>query len=194
MTTTLTKPRLYLDIDGVLNASHAARLWRNEGDDPDSGYGRGFAVSREGGGGWGGNSIKYRMTWSLKLIEALNSLVDDFGLVICITSTWRNEGRDEVAKIMGLKVSEFVLHPPNGITSFPSILWKRKAVIKDQTFSPSTFVWIDDELNDLVWTDEKLDELPDDKGALLVCPDSNFGITPQHIQLIRDFLKSNIEE
>lgn len=194
--TTHAKPRLYLDVDGVLNASHAARRWRTEDEAPDSGYGRGFATSYENNGqgelavGWSDYRVAkeqtYRITWSTKLIEALKSL--DVEIVWC--TTWCDDANRSVGPLVGLGGDHRVLYPRGGVVTFPSIYWKSEAVCADQEESPSPFIWIDDEVWDL-GSETLLSVLPGQpiERYLLVGPEPNFGVSPQQIEEIRNFLK-----
>ncbi len=188
---TSTRPRLYLDVDNVLNASKAARKWRTEGDAPDSGYGRGFAVSWDTAsqGGWSSMPTRYRMTWSLKLIEALKALETDYDVEIVWCTTWCHDAPKSVGPLMGLGMHHRVLEPLNGVVDFPSINWKLEAVREDQLANPSPYIWIDDEVWDL-GPERLLSSLPGDPldRYLLIGPDGPWGITPQHMSEVYTFL------
>lgn len=190
---TLAKPRLYLDVDNVLNARKAARKWRTEGDAPDSGYGRGFAISWDTGTGGGWNSYmptQYRMVWSVKLIEALKALEKEHNVEIVWCTTWCDDAPKSVGPLMGLGASHRVLHPLNGVVSFPSIEWKLESVREDQLANPSPYIWIDDEVWDL-GIDRLISSLPGGKDDryLLIGPQGPWGITPQNMKEIHSFLE-----
>lgn len=190
---TPVKPRLYLDVDNVLNANKAARKWRTEGDAPDSGYGWGFAVSWDAipSGGWTSyGPYKARMTWSVKLIQALKALEKDQNLEIVWCTNWTTDAPASIGPLMGLGRSHRVLEPLNGVVTVPSIDWKIEAVREDQLASPSPYIWIDDEVWDL-GTEKILSTLPGEPldRYLLIGPDGPWGITPQHMNEVYSFLK-----
>lgn len=183
--------RLYEDIDGCLNASWNARAWRTEEDDPadpNVGYQRGWAhpVHADDGSRLSEYHTppKYRMEFNERLIAALNTLDVEF----VWATTWRQDAV-AVGTLMGLLHDpQRVLHPMDGLTSFPSIAWKYEAIIDEQTGRPSPFIWVDDEINSLP---RPAREVIHQLGGLMISPDFNFGITPEHIDQMRKYIQTH---
>jgi len=176
--------RLYEDIDGCLNASWNARVWRDKENPEDlGGYQRGwahpchddFGVEREV------SIAKYRMEYNERLIRAMNNLSVEF----VWATTWRQDAIG-VGILMGLLHSpQRVLHPLDGQTRFPSIKWKFDAILHEQDHDPSPFIAVDDEWDsDRGYYRETLESI----GGLVICPDFNFGITPAHISQMERYL------
>jgi hypothetical protein len=117
----MTKTRLYLDVDGVLNAWYADHMW---------------GALKEGVGG------VYTIKWAPAMVEELNKLDVD---LVWLT-TWRDEAPETIAPLLGVKLPSRVLHPLSGVTTFPSMWWKFEAVRHDQEQNPGRFLWFDDEL------------------------------------------------
>jgi len=175
--------RLYEDIDGCLNASHNGRPWRTSEDYVNAGYCRGRAKVRHDDRGVEKphSDISYLMEWNSRVIDELNTLPLDFAWL----TTWRADAMG-VGELMGLTLPQRVLHPLNGKTTFPSIDWKYESVRAEQEPDPSPFIWVDDELGDIPQI--AIDYMVKDLGGLLIAPDPNFGITPHHISMMREYI------
>lgn len=115
------KTRLYLDVDGVLNAWSSELAW------PDASEGR---------------ADRFTIKWSPSMVTALNKL--DVELVWL--TTWRGEAQSIIEPLLGIDFGSRVLHPLSGETTFPSIWWKFEAVKIEQEENPGKFIWFDDEL------------------------------------------------
>jgi hypothetical protein len=164
--------RLYLDIDGVLNAWHPEDAW------PDSEIRNvDVAVDIDGYRGLAG------LTWAADLIDALASL--DVELVWA--TTWTTDAPTVAAGAFGFGAGQRFLSPLDGRMRAPSIAWKEEAVIADQLASPSPFIWVDDELT--LAHVERVADLFGDR-ALIVCSDHGKGITSAQIAGMRAFVKS----
>lgn len=122
---TRKRVRLYLDVDGVINAQMPF------------GWGR-----LQNGHGKDSEGYEFRIRWAPRMIEELTKL--DVDLVW--TTTWRSAAETAIAPLTGLTLPSRVLHPLSGVTTFPSIHWKLEALIADQRESPSPFIWVDDEI------------------------------------------------
>lgn len=127
---------LYLDIDGVLNAYDGWLEWGDENP------GRGIATNRAG---------TWQIHWSPTMVDELNKL----NVELVWTTTWRHEA-PIIAELLGITLPSRIIHPLNGVTSFPSILWKQEAVLADQVQDPSRFIWADDELLSYMRIDDGL--------------------------------------
>ena len=123
------------------------------------------------------------MEWNERLIDALNSLDVEF----VWATTWREDAH-QVGERMGLTHRGRVLHPLTGVTTFPSLKWKWAAIVDEQTFDPSPFVWIEDEIPEMTAYERGV---IDGLGGLLVAPDYNFGVTPQDIERIREYVSQH---
>jgi hypothetical protein len=128
----MTAVRLYLDIDGVINAPYPEGAW------PLSEVGTAEVPVDFGGGCYG----KARLEWARKLIEHLAAL--DVDLVWA--TTWTSEAPTVAADVFGIGAGHRFLTPIDGRLIFPTISWKEQAVTADQSRSPSPFIWVDDEL------------------------------------------------
>lgn len=115
--------RLYLDVDGVINASMPI----------------GWGKTRDGQAGG------YTIRWAPAL---LNALVD-LGVEIVWTTTWQEHAVTKLAPLLGFGSEFRYLSPPTQFVDWPwpSIEWKNAAIILDQAAHPEPFIWVDDELH-----------------------------------------------
>lgn len=184
----MAKVRVYEDIDGCLNASYNAREWRKEGDVDQVGYQRAWVHPEfdDRGERVGPGGVKFQMEWNDRLIDALNSLDVEF----VWATTWRADAL-KVGQVMKLiHHPQRILHPLDGMTTFPSIHWKYDAIIAEQEASPSPFIAVDDEWGHVhpnIW--KSLTDL----GGLVISPEFNFGITPGHIDQMRMYIDKHSE-
>lgn len=179
----MVKTRLYLDIDGVLNASWNARKWRQDGDGDQPGYNRAWVYPEHDNFGvhQGKTGTKFRMEWNSRLIDALNNLDVELNWL----TTWRADALT-VGETMGLVLENAkVIHPLSGETTFPSIYWKYDAIVHDQAKSESPFIAVDDEWQHI---DRMATDFLGSMGGLVVSPDPNFGIEPKHIHEMREYI------
>lgn len=178
--------RLYLDVDGVLNAYYAHKKWNEEAGETGRAFSKydfcGFRTVDDNA-----EAPSFDMHWSKGLIRALNGL--DVELVWL--TTWRQDAFDSVGPLMGLEHVGRVLHPLSRVTTFPSITWKLDSLLADLEDNPSPFIWADDEIFDLRGQAlYALKTLEEDIPHILVSPDSNFGITPADIERMQNFVRS----
>lgn len=162
----MSRARLYLDVDGVINASQAMG-WGKLKKGP----------ARSGGMTW-------RITWAPAMIEELRQL--DVELVW--TTTWRDDALKSIAPLIGWGEHGRVLHPIAPPGNQPSIYWKVVSVAQDQRESKTPFIWIDDELTDL--EPHEFVGLTPRPTALLLSPNPLTGISPRHISKIKNWLDS----
>jgi hypothetical protein len=170
------KPRLYLDLDGVVNAPHPP--W------PETTT---FTVSDHRGGDY---VTTYSITVAPEMVAAIDELRADHDTELVILSTWL----ENPAMIGQLSTSLDALHHPRLLTipkrkfgGYRSSLWKREALVGDlENDPPSAFVWIDDDETpvhgDFV---RQAYDLP----ALMIGPDPEHGITPDDLVSMRRFLE-----
>ena len=185
--------RIYEDIDGCLNADWNAEKWRQDGDTDDAGRMSeyvipefdDFGTKKEPiAPGWG-NPYPFKgfkMVWNSRLIDALNSLEN---VEWVWTTTWREDALKVGTAMKLLHDPQRVLHPLNGKTEFPSIHWKYGAIVAEQEKDPSPFIAVDDEwdqIHPMIWRSLT------DAGGLVISPNPMFGITPEHIEQMREYI------
>ncbi|URP22248.1 hypothetical protein SEA_BIG4_215 [Microbacterium phage Big4] len=189
--------RIYEDIDGCLNADWNVQKWRQEDDDETGGVRSEFVrpdfddfgklIVREPiAPGWERpGSRGFKMVWNQHLIDALNSLEN---IEFVWTTTWREDAL-KVGKAMQLiHEPQRILHPLNGKTEFPSIHWKYEAIIAEQEKDPSPFIAVDDEWSQI---HPMIKRSLEDAGGLVISPNFMFGITPEHIEEMREYIAQN---
>lgn len=189
--------RLYLDVDGVLNALAPHKKWGEDifkngrAEARHDFFGNAVALEEDS---WGGlrDHPSFPMRWSEGLIDALNEL--DVELVWL--TTWRQDAPGSVAPLMGIKHEGRVLHPLSGETTFPSIGWKFDALMKDlEENTVDAFIWADDEIYDLPGVAHyALAALNEDIPHVLVAPDSTFGITPEDVSKMQYLVSTNSDK
>jgi hypothetical protein len=160
-----TRPRLYLDVDGVLNAYYKG-LWGSE-----------QLVGSAGVPSWS-------IHWNPDMVSALAALITEYDVELVWCTTWREDAPVEIGGLLGFGQDARVLHPLDGRTTFPSIEWKREAVLAEQILDPSLVIWVDDEIDDAVlavWEEN-------DYSGLLINPDPQYGIQPDQIEAMRKYL------
>lgn len=158
--------KLYLDIDGVINADYAHKYWNIDTIQND------FASAGQAG--------EFRIIWSQQMVDELFAL----GMDLIWTTTWRDLARQSIAPLIGYGHTAPYLTNSMFIDEYtPSIVWKLQEVLAHQKANPSKFVWIDDEIG--------ISEMNAVKnlGGLIIATDPNVGITPEHIEKIKVYLQ-----
>lgn len=172
----MTKVRMYLDVDGCINAFRFTDLESSLWGETSTGIGH---VEPESD-----NPRQYNIIWHQEMVESLRAL--DIDLVWL--TTWRSDAPKSIGKLIGWGEDARVLHPLDGITRFPSIYWKYAALIQDQKDDPAPFIWVDDELDNFErWVDEEFEAL--ESQSLIVAPNSILGISPRNVEDMREFIK-----
>ena len=168
------RPRLYLDIDGVINAD--APMW---GDtvvvQVTENYGAGYKV-------------RHKVTYSPILVAAIDSLRVEFDVELVILSTWLENAAifQMQKKLNAFRGSRWLNIPARGgrQQELPD-MWKVDQLIGDLGDDPGPFIWVDD------------DEVPEhrqfvsnmtDLPSLLIAPNSAHGLTQQHLAAMQEFL------
>lgn len=169
------RPRLFLDLDGVVNSP--APGW----DDVVI-----FTVSDSYGSGY---IIRYTVTVARALVAAIDRLRDDFDLELVILSTWLEnpEMIDQLtAAVGGLAGGRLLSIPARNRGGYVSATWKLDALIADLADGPVPFIWADD------------NEVPIhgafvatalDVPSLLIAPDQKIGLARAHLAAMRTFLE-----
>ncbi|MGL4999432.1 MAG: hypothetical protein ACRC5T_10730 [Cetobacterium sp.] len=156
--------RLYLDVDGVINAWYAHLRWPEDSIENQ--------IAQVGRG-------NYKIIWSRDMIAELSSL----NLDLHWATTWQGAANETLAPMIEFGADSPVIRPPRGEeVSFPSIFWKFESIQADQEVNPGPFVWIDDEITitHMHWAKEN--------GGLAIAPVADYGITPDILATIKEYL------
>ena len=170
------RPRLFIDIDGVVNAPRPP--WPSTTT---------FTIRDHRGAGY---VINYTITVATAMVAEIDQLRADFDLELVIVSTWLENSAMiyDLAKALGaLHRPRLLAIPPRKLGGYRSSLWKREAVLEDLSQNPpSAFVWIDDDETpvhgDFV---RQAVDLP----SLMIGPDPEHGLTPGDLVAMRKFLE-----
>lgn len=172
----MTRPRLYLDVDGTVSAGFAENAWGEQ---------REFRIGAEFAGSFGWSKI----TFAPALVVALDAIVSEFGVEI-VWLTTHSENRDVIRKIVpklgglrGGRVLPYVSYEEN-------FHWKRDALLVDLDRVPAPFIWADD--SDVPGYRRDVLKATQGLPSLLLAPESNLGLTVRHLNQMRDFLTSLI--
>ena len=169
----MTRARLYLDIDGCVNAD--ALTWGDR---------EAATIRVRYGGGFG---MLEQITYSRAQLAAIETLRGEFDVEVIILSTWLEDGHiHQLQKKLGaLHGARWLPIPPReGPTQELPDGWKLAALLADHAEHPGPFIWVDD------------DEVPVHGGAvaaavsepvLLLAPNSSLGLTPAHLEQARAF-------
>lgn len=130
------KARVYLDVDGVLNASN-----------PQFDTVSSFVFNDNLGGGL---VIKRDFTFSPNLVAALDAMFLKYNVELVWLSTWNDDLKVlRLAKNFGGLPNGRVLHCVLPWHRNPTLrewtAWKAKAILDDQRGDETPFVWADDE-------------------------------------------------
>lgn len=182
----MTTKRLYLDVDGVLNA-----FPYDNGQHMRDGV---FDYASPWDDDWQrGVARDYIITWSPTLVDHLNeALAHPDGPELHWTTTWEDNAPEFIRPLLGIEIAperEFVVHPGFKRARSASILWKKASIMhrvetmRDEGQEPLAWVHIDDELQEVYddWYDIKKysEEAWERHNGLIIGPTSTFGITPE---------------
>lgn len=171
--------RLFLDVDGVLNAGGMHKPWAD-------------SLVHDIANGW-------MIQWSPGMTAALRArIIPDVEL--WWATTWRNDATMFIAPLMGFGNPAKVLHPNLDERALrpmeASIFWKMDAVQKLHRRDPQPFIHVDDEFgSDEPWSPviEEYRAWARDNGGLVVGPNYRYGIEPKHVDLMRDHIAKHTE-
>lgn len=164
--------RLYLDVDGVLNAENPAWTRRTSG----------IATSYHDGMG-----TKYRLIWSPDLIAALDRIRIEHHMELVWLTTWleHDSTRGLPPVFRGLEGGRPLQFPDREDGRYISWLWKADALERDQrTHGALPFIWADDENGE--WTaffDPETLATP----HLILSPHYRVGLTPDDVDALAAF-------
>ncbi len=168
-------PIWFLDIDGVINS--VGMPCASDGVDPAD-YRLVNVATTEG--------IVWPIQYSPAVVDFVNE-VSRAGLVdVRWLTTWQQDARLCFAPIVGL--DEFpAFDDPEEVQS-PMSFWKGQIVMDDYLTNPRSFIWTDDDIDD-----EDLEFFAAQTGEparIVISPISRPGLTPGHLDEIRQFLES----
>jgi hypothetical protein len=173
----MTRARLYLDVDGVLNAPDCATVW--------PGVAKKFTASQR----IDDYVLHFGINYSPALIAALDALVTEFEVELVWATTW-----NEDLLVLRTLVPEFgALNDGRVLPFFPGrggaseLTWKHDGILADQRDDPAPFVWADDvevrEHGRLVGI------LTDITPSLLLDVNARTGLTPADLDAMHSFLE-----
>lgn len=126
--------RLYLDVDGAINA-----------DEPPFSEVKSTRVQIEYGGGM---MSRMPLTWAPEVVAQLDEMREEFDLELVWLSTWNemHASMTKLAPALGGLFGGRAIMDVDAISSDRGRgWWKAQSIIADQEVSPAPFVWIDDE-------------------------------------------------
>lgn len=156
------KTRWYLDVDGVLNASHHQPGYRRVNV---------FAIDQT-----------YPIRYSQILVERIAKMSETIDIIWC--TTWMNWANETLASALGLP--QFPIVEPFGDgddVSVGSTWWKYRRVNKALN-EGHRVVWTDDDISDTL-----LKGVNSDPNGLAIRPHYNRGLTNKHLDEIEEFAK-----
>lgn len=170
------RPRLFLDIDGVINAPHPP--WPSTTT---------FTVTDNQGAGY---VVNYPIIVAPAMIAEIDQLRADHDVELTILSTWLENPAivaDLASALGGLRSARLLAIPRPKISGWRSPTWKRDALIRDlRQDPPPAYIWIDDEeVNKHGEFVRQASDLP----ALMIGPDPEHGLTPGALAAMRRFLE-----
>lgn len=129
-----TQTRLYLDVDGAINA-----------DEPPFTDVKSTRVQIEYGGGM---MSRMPLTWAPEVVAELDALRDEFNVELVWLSTW-NEMHASMTRLApaldGLFGGRAIMDIDAISADRGRGWWKAQSIIADQDMSPAPYIWVDDE-------------------------------------------------
>lgn len=159
----MNKPRLFLDVDGVLN---------------------GDALKKPAWGDWRRDTAyNFPIWWSPTLANVIKAWSEESAEVLWLT-TWESAAQEHIAPLMGFPHWELA----GGSYEENAREWWKFTLVKNLWETDHRpFVWIDDDINDYHVAKEWLLSL-DRTQAIGVCPRSSRGLSPSGVVTISEFL------
>ena len=173
------RARLYLDVDGVLNARNAKFIW---------GEATSTSMTIHHPGGY---TDDFTIHWAPDLILALEVLRTKFDVELVWLTTWNENNfvlTHLVPTIQGLAGGRVLPYdPPFNPVIEASGWWKGRGLIKDQAASPTPFIWIDDQ--EVSLHGQKVLTKTTGTPSLLIPTSPIAGLTPEHLEQMSEWLK-----
>ena len=170
-----TRPRLFLDIDGVINARQPQ--WPSTTT---------FTVTDNQGAGY---AIDYTITVAPAMVAEIDQLRADHDVELVILSTWLENLAmiGDLTRALGaLRGGRLLSIPLPKLSGWRSPVWKRDALLRDLDRDPVPYIWADDE--EVVAHGafvKSAFEIP----SLMITPDPERGLTRGHLAAMRAFLE-----
>lgn len=162
--------RVFIDVDGVINAVCDPRLPFPDCWSPDT-----WATSDANG---------FTITWSTGVAQALRTLFTTPRLEVIWLTTWTEDARTKIAPLLELADAPALPQPFREKNGW----WKLEHVRRLRAEEPTVpFIWVDD---DIAWDQEARDflaGLPEDT-FLAVSPKTEVGLTPFQLEKIQSAL------
>lgn len=169
------KTRLYLDVDGAINA-----------DEPPFPEVKSTRVQIDYGGGM---MSRMPLTWAPEVVAELDALRDEFDVELVWLSTW-NEMHASMTSLApalgGLYGGRAIMDIDAVSSDIGRGWWKAQSIIADQENSPAPFVWVDDEA--VMAHGEKVTEATAGTPSLTLTTVYEHGIERLHLAQMRSFL------
>lgn len=161
--------RIYLDVDGVLNAV-------NDGTPQ---WGWEDAPVRVKANGWS-------ITYSPAVVSLFNELAETPGLEVFWLTTWCHDAPTKLAPEIGLRGETWqVVGYDHWRDAEPKVWWKLPAIREHLDGFTGGVLWIDD---DLIWDSAARAWLHENPHVVGLSPHSQVGITRKQGGIIRDFV------
>jgi len=158
--------RLYMNIDGVVNAFASHKVWGDVGD---------------GRLGFGSDDYKgFAVLWSEEMVSRLKALSGvGNGLEIIWVSSWMSDARGfaRVVELGALGEKAKVLGPVSGVMTFPDVYWKAEAIFEDLRGYSGGWSWFDPSAVELMGIAEYSDFVSGDGYVPVI--EMEHGITPE---------------
>lgn len=169
------RPRLFLDIDGVINAPNPP--WPSTTT---------FTISDHRGSGY---VVNYPITVAPAMVAEIDQLRADFDLELVILSTWLENRAiitDLTTALGALRGGRLLTVPRPKLSGWRPPTWKRDALLGDLDREPGPFIWVDDQDVPVHGAFVKgALEVP----SLLLASEPEHGITPGDVVAMRLFLE-----
>jgi hypothetical protein len=166
------RPRLYLDVDGVLCPSSAP--------DPAWGTVEGTSVRIDYGGGM---CATYNVIWAPALVDALELLREQFELELVWLTTWNELDAARtllVPRLGGLAGGRMLPLTPGPLK--PEEVrgwWKAERLLQDQAANPGPFIWADDD--EVPAHGTTVHNATSTTSSLLIAPSTAVGLTVDEV-------------
>lgn len=159
---------ILLDVDGVLNACRVP-------DDMPGEY------KSQVCNGW-------NIQWRQAIVDRLRKLHDEQHAEIRWLTTWAEDANEHISPALGLPVDLTVVASPYGQHKCPRGEWWKLEYAQAAYDRGDKVVWLDDDLAFDARTRAWLTTVHD-RRMLALAPDTEVGLTPEHLDAIEAFLK-----
>lgn len=168
------RTRIYLDVDGVLNALSKTTpgAWS-----PES---------------WNAKKIRgYVIRWSSELVHILNTINERDDVEFIWLTTWGSWAKDHISPGIGINGTQW-RHLTDGVQDssihgFSRVWWKLIALQEDVEDFDGNILWIDDDFS--FYPDAV--EWAVSKGINVIEPHWSTGLSEDHVELIHMLLDSS---